>query len=310
MDAFNQLSIKSLRLLVAVLEHGSFSEVARREAMSPSTVSRTIQQMEQVLQTQLLYRNTRAVVATQAGEMLGVHARRIMEQLEEAAEGLQEKESDPRGRIRINAPVVFAERHLAPWLYELGERYPRLQIELMQTDDFIDPLQDATDLLIRIGVMTDSTLQARTLAQQRFRLVVSPSYLKRYGMPSSPQDLSQHSCLVFKGFAGSQRWFFRKDSDVWQPYSFQGKLTGNNAQTLTQAAISGMGFALFPTWLIGEALHEGQLVEALTDYQVSTSLEPQTISALYPNSRRLSNKVRAVIDFLLEKYGQPAYWDR
>lgn len=310
MDAFNQLSIKSLRLLVAVLEHASFSEVARREAISPSTVSRTIQQMEQLLQTQLLYRNTRAVVATEAGELLGIHARRIIEQLEEAAEGLLEKESDPRGRIRINAPVVFAQKHITPWLFELSERYPRLQIELMQTDDFIDPLQDGTDLLIRIGVMTDSSLQARTLAPQRFRLVVSPAYVQRHGMPSTPQELAQHSCLVFKGFAGSQRWFFKKQSSLWQPYSFQGRLTGNNAETLTQAAIDGMGFALFPTWLIGDALQSGQLVEALSDYQVSTSLEPQTLSALYPNSRRLSNKVRATIDFLLEKYGQPAYWDR
>ncbi|NMP27175.1 LysR family transcriptional regulator [Rahnella sp. SAP-1] len=310
MEAFNQLSIKSLRLLVAILEHGSFSEVARREGMSPSTVSRTIQQMELLLQTQLLYRNTRAVVATEAGQLLGVHARRIMEQLEEAAEGLQEKESDPRGRVRINAPVVFGQRHIAPWLYQLSERFPHLQIELMQTDDFIDPLQDATDLLIRIGAMSDSTLQARTLAQQQFRLVASPAYLQRHGTPADPQALSQHSCLVFKGFAGSQRWFFRQGDQAWQAYSFRGPLTGNNAETLTQAAIDGMGFALFPTWLVGEALHQGRLVSVLADYQVSNSLEPQTISAVYPNSRRLSKKVRTVIDFLVEKYGEPAYWDQ
>ena len=315
MEGFNQINFKSLRLFVAVLDLGSFSEVARREALSPSSVSRVIQQIEHALQTQLLYRNTRAVSPTESGKLLGHHARQVLDQIAQAERGLQEQDLEPSGLVKINAPIVFGQRHIAPWLHELCARYPKLQIELMQTDDFVDPLHDATDLLIRIGVMADSTLQARTLAVQRYCLAASPDYLARAGTPTSPEDLLQHSCLVFKGYVGSQRWFFRPkcssapSSAEWQPYSLRGVLTSNNAETLTQAAINGMGLVVFPTWLIGEALHDGRLVSVLEGYHVSTQLEIPTISALYPQGKRLSLKVRAVIDFLVEKYGERPYWD-
>jgi DNA-binding transcriptional LysR family regulator len=309
MKGFNQITIQALRLYVAVLDQGNFSEVARREALSPSTVSRVISQLEQALQTQLLYRNTRAVSPTESGKLLAEHARQVLTQLDLAALDLQEQDSEPGGLIRINAPVVFGQRHLAPWLHELNARYPRLNIELIQTDDFIDPLQDSVDLLIRIGVMTDSTLQARTLGQQIFRLAASPEYLARFGTPATPDDLLNHSCLVFKGFAGSQRWYFRQTGEEWRSWNLRGALTSNNAETLTQAATDAMGLVVFPTWLIGDALRDGRLVSVLEGYQVSTSPEPQTISALYPNSRRPSIKVRAVIDFLVEKFGSPAYWE-
>ncbi|WP_047608671.1 LysR family transcriptional regulator [Rahnella aquatilis] len=309
MKGFNQITIQSLRLYIAVLDQGSFSEVARREAMSPSTVSRVISQLEQALQTQLLYRNTRAVSPTESGKLLAGHARQVLTQLDLATLDLQEQDSEPGGLVRINAPVVFGQRHLAPWLHELSTRYPRLHIELMQTDDFVDPLQDSVDLLIRIGVMADSTLQARTLGHQTFRLAASPAYLARTGKPGTPEDLASHSCLVFKGFAGPQRWYFRQPDQEWHSLHLGGLLTSNNAETLTQAAIDGMGLVVFPTWLIGDALRDGRLVSVLESYQVSTSPEPQTISALYPNSRRPSIKVRAVIDFLVEKFGSPAYWE-
>lgn len=309
MKGFNQINIQALRLYVAVLDQGSFSEVARREAMSPSTVSRVISQLEQALQTQLLYRNTRAVSPTESGKLLAGHARQVLAQLDLATLDLQEQDSEPGGMVRINAPVVFGQRHLAPWLHELSTRYPRLNIELIQTDDFIDPLQDSVDLLIRIGVMADSTLQARTLGHQNFRLAASPAYLARAGKPETPEDLASHSCLVFKGFAGPQRWYFRQPEQEWHSMTLRGLLTSNNAETLTQAGIDGMGLVVFPTWLIGDALRDGRLVSVLENYQVSTSPEPQTISALYPNSRRPSIKVRAVIDFLLEKFGSPPYWE-
>lgn len=309
MKGFNQINIQALRLYVAVLDQGSFSEVARREAMSPSTVSRVISQLEQALQTQLLYRNTRAVSPTESGKLLAGHARQVLAQLDLATLDLQEQDSEPGGLVRINAPVVFGQRHLAPWLHELSTRYPRLNIELIQTDDFIAPLQDSVDLLIRIGVMADSTLQARTLGHQNFRLAASPAYLARAGKPETPEDLASHSCLVFKGFAGPQRWYFRQPEQEWHSMTLRGLLTSNNAETLTQAGIDGMGLVVFPTWLIGDALRDGRLVSVLENYQVSTSPEPQTISALYPNSRRPSIKVRAVIDFLLEKFGSPPYWE-
>ena len=146
MHGLNELGFKALRLFVAVLDHGSFSEVARREGVAPSSISRQIQLMEQALNQQLLYRHTRAVTPTEAGRMLGHHARLVLVQLEEAEQALQEQQSEPTGLVRINAPVVFGQRHLTPWLGELCARYPKLQLDIQQTDHYVDPLQEGADL--------------------------------------------------------------------------------------------------------------------------------------------------------------------
>ena len=309
MHGLNELGFKALRLFVAVLDHGSFSEVARREGVAPSSISRQIQLMEQALNQQLLYRHTRAVTPTEAGRMLGHHARLVLVQLEEAEQALQEQQSEPTGLVRINAPVVFGQRHLTPWLGKLCARYPKLQLDIQQTDHYVDPLQEGADLLFRIGALHDSSMQGRVVAPQRFHVAASPAYLARQGTPAHPHDLLQHQCLAYKGDAGVQRWFFRQGQDNWVPYSVRGPLTGNHADTLTQAAEQGMGLVMFPSWLIGEALRRGTLVQVLSDFQVSNSLEPQQIAILWPGSRRLSVKVRAVIDFFLERFGAVPYWD-
>ncbi|BBP77009.1 LysR family transcriptional regulator [Pseudomonas gingeri NCPPB 3146 = LMG 5327] len=310
MQGFNELGFKALRLFVAVLDQGSFSEVARREGIAPSSVSRQIQLMEQALHQQLLYRHTRAVTATDAGRLLAHHARRVLDQLEEAEQALQEQDSEPSGLVRINAPVVFGQRHLSPWLGQLCERYPKLELDLQQTDSYVDPLQAGADLLFRVGVMNDSSMQARILAPQHYRLAASPAYLARHGTPRHPDELAGHHCLVYKGDHGLQRWFFRQGTDNWTPYSVKGRLTGNHAETLTEAAELGMGLVMFPSWLIGEALHKGTLLQVMGDFQVATSLEQQQIAALWPGSRRLSLKVRTVIDFFVERFGPTPYWDQ
>ncbi|QJC55642.1 HTH-type transcriptional regulator DmlR [Polaromonas vacuolata] len=309
MDKFNDLSIKTLRLFVAVLNHGSFSEVARQEGISPSSISRQIQQMEAALGQQLFYRHTRAVNATEAGRLLGFHARKVLAQLAEAGLALQEQANQPSGQIRINAPLAFGQLHIAPHLAELCQLYPQLSIDLQQTDSFVDPLLAAEDLLFRIGVLNDSGMQGRILAAQNYRLAASPTYLAKAGVPLTPEQLQQHQCLIFKGDHGPQRWFFRYPGQDWTAHALRGPLQGNNAKTLTQAALDGMGLVMFPTWLIAQALRDGSLVTVLPDYAVSNSLEQQQIAALYPGGRHLSLKVRAVIDFFVAKYGSPAYWD-
>jgi DNA-binding transcriptional LysR family regulator len=310
MQGFNDLSFKALRLFVAVLDQGSFSAVARREGLAPSSISRQVQLMEQALSQQLLYRHTRAVSPTEAGRLLGHHARRVLAQWQEAEQALQEQDSEPSGLVRISAPMAFGQLHLAPWLGELCRRYPKLQLDVQQTDRYIDPLQEGADLLFRIGSLNDSGMQARVLAPQRYCVAASPAYLARYGTPRHPQELHEHQCLAYKGEAGQQRWFYRQGQEDWVPYSVKGPLTGNHADTLTQAAEQGLGLVLFPSWLIGEALHQGRLVALFDDYQVAISLEPQQIAALWPGSRRLSVKVRTVIDFFVEKFGPTPYWDR
>ena len=153
-DAGN-VNFRALQLFIAVYDSQSFSVVARREGVSPSMVSRVIHQLEDSLGQQLFYRNTRAVVPTEAGRLFAEHARGISEQFSAARRDLQDRSLEPGGLVRINAPVYFGQRHIAPWLPGLSERYPQMQIELALTDDFIDPHREATDVIFRIGSLPE-----------------------------------------------------------------------------------------------------------------------------------------------------------
>jgi DNA-binding transcriptional LysR family regulator len=308
MDTLQHINARTLQLFVAIIDTGNFSEVARREGIAASTVSRMLQQMEQALGSQLFYRNTRAVIPTEAGRLFAQYARAMLEQLHAAQTELQEQELEPRGLIRINAPVVFGQRHITPWLGELHARYPALQVDLMQTDDYIDPHQQPTDLIFRIGVLADSSNHARIIARQQYHLAATPAYVHRHGWPQTPDDLSQHQCLIYRGTVGLQRWFFRQNTEEWQQYPLTGTLTSNNAETLLAAALQHMGIVLFPDWLIGDRLQNQTLVRLLPDWDAAITLEPLSLALLYPNSRRPALKVRAVIDFFVEKYGSPVYW--
>ncbi len=200
----SSVDFRALQLFIAVYDNQSFSVVARREGVSPSLISRTIQQLEDALGQQLFYRNTRAVVPTEAGRLFAASARELLGQYADAQRALQDRAQVPGGLVRINAPVYFGQRHIAPWLPELAARHPKLQFDLMLTDDFIDPHRDATDILFRISSLPDAGYHARVFGSQRYYLTASPEYVSRYGSPTSPEALHQHRTLVYGGSQGSQ----------------------------------------------------------------------------------------------------------
>lgn len=302
------INFRTLIFFIGVFDEQSFSVVARREGVSASMISRVILQLEDTLGQQLFYRNTRAVIPTEAGRLFIDYARTMTDQLSEARKEMLDRSLEPAGLIRINAPVFFGQRHIAPWLTELSDRYPRLLIELTQTDDYIDPLKDASDVIFRIGTLTDSTFHARIFGTQRYHLVASPSYIEKYGKPELPAELHQHKCLVYKGSSGPNRWLFRKPGESWTHYHVTGLLTSNNAESLLTSALGGMGMVLFPDWLIGDSLKKGQLVRVMDGFEVAIKTEPQHVAAIYPNARHPPLNVRAVIDYFVEVYGSPLYW--
>ena len=183
-DAGN-VNFRALQLFIAVYDSQSFSTVARREGVSPSMVSRTIHQLEDALGQQLFYRNTRAVVPTEAGRLFAAHARGISEQFSAARRDLQDRSLEPGGLVRINAPVYFGQRHIAPWLPGLTARYPQMQIELALTDDFIDPHRDATDVIFRIG--SQGTGYAASLSGRRSGVSATPRHPGDAGRSSPAQ---------------------------------------------------------------------------------------------------------------------------
>ncbi|QNW92950.1 LysR family transcriptional regulator [Acinetobacter seifertii] len=310
MDLTNSIDIRTLRFFISVYNAQNFSNVARKEDVSASMISRTIQQLEDALGQQLFYRNTRAITPTESGKLFFEYAKKIIEQFDEAQKTLQDKTIEPSGLVRINAPVFFGQRHIAPWLAGLSERYPRLLIELIQTDEFIDPLRESTDLIFRIGALTDSSFHARIFGTQKYHLAASPQYVAKYGTPDHPTELNQHKCLVYKGFEGPNRWLVRKPNEEWVHYPITPLLSSNNAESLMTAALHGMGIVLFPDWLIGEALKQGDLIKLLPEYEVAIKSQPQHIAAIYPNVRHPPLNIRAVIDYFAEIYGDTPYWQK
>ncbi|MBF9003523.1 LysR family transcriptional regulator [Vibrio nitrifigilis] len=308
MQNISAVNVRSLQFFIGVFDSQSFSIVARREGVSASMVSRIIKQLEDSLGQQLFYRNTRAVMPTEAGRLFVNYARNVLEQLGEAQKELLERQEEPTGLVRINAPVYFGQKHIAPWLSGLADRYPQLTIELIQTDDFIDPHKDAADVLFRIGTLSDSSFHARVFGTQHYYLAAAPSYIEKHGIPTDPKELNKHKSLVYKGSSGQNRWLFRQHGQEWQQYEVTPLLASNNAETLVSCALQGMGVVLFPDWLISEYLQTGQLVRLLSDYHTAVHTEPQHIAAIYPYARHPSLNVRAVIDYFVEVYGEPLYW--
>lgn len=306
------VSLLEIKLFLMTTQFGSFSEVARREDMTPSSVSRKMAQLEEKVGTKLLHRHTRSISLTDEGAAFNKQCTEIIHQYETLVARIEQRADTPRGKVKISVPVAFGRLHIAPYLTELLERYPLLKIEIHQTDAFVDPAAESIDLMIRIGVPQDSSLKMKSFTKQRYVMAASPSYLRSCGTPKAPDALAQHNCLVFKGTNGLQRWFIGKDKLV--PYVVSGSLYSNNAETLVASAVAGGGIVVFPTWLIGEELKSGKLVPLLEDYQISTSLEQQSISALYLETSKLAAKVRVVIDFLAEKFTNKkgsnlCYWD-
>ena len=305
---FSNINIRTLMFFIAVYDAQSFSLVARREGVSASMISRTMQQFEEAIGQQLFYRNTRSVIPTEAARQLIEYVRAVAEELTQAKEALQEHASTPSGTVRINAPVFFGQRHIAPWLSGLIERYPALHVELILTDDFIDPHREPADVIFRIAALPDSGFHARTFGHQHYHLAASPRYLKKHGAPLTPEAIQQHQCLVYKGSSGANRWLVKQGAQPWTHYPVAARLISNNAEALLTAALSGMGLVLFPDWLIGDYLKSGSLVNVLPDYEVAIRAEAQQISAIYPNARHPPLTVRVVIDYFLDVFGPPLYW--
>ncbi len=308
-DAGN-VNFRALQLFIAVYDSQSFSVVARREGVSPSMVSRVIHQLEDALGQQLFYRNTRAVVPTEAGRLFAEHARGLGERFSVARRDLQDRRLEPGGLVRINAPVYFGQRHIAPWLPGLTQRYPQMQIALALTDDFIDPHREATDLIFRIGSLPDSSVHARVLGMQHHYLVAAPDYLQRCGTPEKPEDLRHHSTLVYSGSNGPNRWLFRLAEGERVHYPQTPRLASNNADALLTAALGGMGVVLFPDWMVNEAMGAGRLVQLMPHYSAAIGTSSSPVSAIYPHARHPSLNVRAVIDYFIDVFGTPLYWQR
>ena len=288
----------SLRAFVKVVELGSFSEAGRQLRLSRSAISKYVAELEQSLGVQLLNRTTRHASPNDNGQVYYERALSILADLDAADQTVTHLQSTPQGLLRVNAPMSFGTLQLGPAIAEFMTHYPELQIQLVLSDEQLDPVHGGFDVTLRIADLESSSLIARRIMPIKRMICASPDYLQRRGVPLHPDDLRDHAALTY-GFllTGNQWKLMGDDGDHWIQPSWL--LCANNAEVLCDAAINGRGIALLPDFIAGDALRAGALRSVLDNYKAP----PLALYALYPPTRYLSMKVRLFIDFLVGRFG-------
>ena len=296
-----------ISLFLRVFDAGSISAAARSLDLSVAVASQRLKRLEKDLGVRLFQRTTRQLHPTPEGMALAEQGRALIDDLEALTASLREAGSGIAGTLRLTTSATFGRQYISPLLPEFLARHPKLKISVDLDDQHRDLVAEGFDLSIRIGALTDSTLVARRLASNRRVLCASPEYLRLHGAPATPQDLTQHQCLLLTGRAGR--------NDVWrltgadgQEVAVQvgGRIDCNQGELLRDAAVAGMGIALHSIWHVHEDLRSGRLQVVLPSY----ALPDTGIHALMPQRRLVPPRVRAFVDFVAEKFGTAPPWER
>lgn len=297
---------EDLQAFVAVVEAGSFTAASRRLDSAKSAVSRRISALEERLGVQLLRRTTRVLNLTETGRGFYEHAARILADLNEAEAAVQQEHGELRGKIRLALPLSFGVRHMCKPIAAFSKRHPKVEFDLNLNDRRIDLIEEGADLALRIGRLQDSSLIARRLFDARTVVCAAPHYLSVHGEPASPADLNDHDCLVYSNLADPGRWTYVDEAGEKRSIDVRPVLTASSGDFLTNAAAHGMGLVIQPTFIAAEAIRRGSLVPVLTRYEWPIS----PAYAVYPPTRHLSYRVRALIEFLAERFSGVPQWDR
>ncbi|HEY9907682.1 MAG TPA: LysR family transcriptional regulator [Thermosynechococcaceae cyanobacterium] len=290
---------ESIRAFTQVVNAGGFAAAAREIGLSRSQVNKLVISLENELGVQLLHRSTRVVTPTESG--LAFHERcvEILASLEEAERSITQLQAEPRGRLRVNAPMTFGTMHLAPALADFLVQYPDLQVQLTLNDRFVDPIEEGFDVTVRIAKPQEvASLIVHPLTLAPRVLCAAPSYLEANGTPTHLDELRHHSCLHYGQLAVESQWTLI-GSEGEQTISVTGVLCSNNGEVLRDAAVRGLGITLLPTFVVEPELQQGTLQRVLPEYH-----PPElSISVIYPVNRHLSTKVRLLVHFLQERFG-------
>jgi DNA-binding transcriptional LysR family regulator len=297
--------LDAMNAFARVVLVGSYAEAARRMGLTRSAVSKAVTELEQLLGVRLLDRTTRRVTPTEAGRAYYERVVGILADVETTESAVSRLHDEPKGLLKINAPMSFGTLYLGSAIAEFMVAYAELRIELLLNDRFIDPIEEGVDVTVRIGALPDSSLIARKLAPARRVLVASPDYLRSHGTPKTTDDLVHHSALSFGHSQAAQRFELTHRSEILS-VPVTSRLCSNNGDVLRAAALHGNGIALLPTFLIGSDIAAKKLAVVLPDYE-PTGLD---VYAVYAPNRYLAAKTRVFIDFLASRFGPRPAWDR
>jgi len=288
-----------------VVEAGGFAAAAREMGLSRSVVSKYVIALEDELGVQLLRRSTRQVSPTEAGMAFHDRAVAILNELDEAVAAVSRLQEQPRGNLRVNAPMTFGTMHLASMVAEFMARHPDVHVELVLNDRFIDPIEEGFDVTVRIAEPNVTTsLITSEIAPVRLVLCASPAYLATHGEPRQLRDLRAHRCLHYGYLETGNQWKLIGPEGESSAH-INCVMWSNNGEILKHAALQDQGIALLPTFIVGDELQLGRLRTVLADWRPADI----ALCALYPRHRHLSAKVRLFVELLLERFGGRPYWD-
>jgi DNA-binding transcriptional LysR family regulator len=287
---------------VAVVDAGSFVGAADACDQSKAAISRHVSDLEQRLGVRLLHRTTRRLSLTAEGQAFHARCKELLASLDEAESEITSHLGRPSGLLRVNAPLTFGVLHLAPLWGRFADLYPRVSLDVTLGDRVVDLIDEGYDLVIRITSMTGSMLVSRKLASTRMVLCASPAYLEKHGTPLHPHELAAHRAISYTYWNTGDEWEFT-GPDGPARVAVNGCIHTNNGDTCRLAALEHQGVILQPTFLVGEDIRHGSLVELMPQYR-SVELG---IHAIYPTRKFLPLKVRTLVDFLAEEFRDPPW---
>ncbi len=291
-------TVVGMRTFVAVATHGSFTAGAHQLGISVKLASKYVRQLESHLGAQLLNRTTRSVTLTATGSAYLERCVPLLQDLEELEGLVQERQAELAGPIRLTAPTAFGSIELIDAIQPFQLLHPKVTIDLHLADQRLAIIEEGFDLAIRFGGLTDSSLIARKLMDMRVVVFASPIYLERQGNPDRPEDLAAHNCLLQRSSADPSHWRFRV-SDELTSVRVNGNFQANSPRAIAQAAAAGLGIGMGPLYVVEPYLGNGTLA-LLFEAEEATEFG---LYAVYPPSRHLTARIRALIDHLAGVYG-------
>ena len=288
--------LAALEMFVRVVDTGSFSAVARNQEIGQPAVSKAVVQLEEWLGVSLLMRSTRSLVPTEAGRIFYEHAKRTIEEAQEAVLAARGSARGLSGKLRVSTSVCFGRLHVIPRLSEFLAEHPDLEIELVLDDRHLDLVTGGIDVSLRMGAMPDSNMTARRIAEGRRIVVATPTYLERHGTPKTPGDLVSHQAVIYTPGGGGEpwtSWTFRKAS-AEVSVVLRGRVKVTAAEGIREAVNTDMGVAVSSEWNFLPELQSGKVVEVLADW----ALPLTNLSAVYPAGRLAGTKARAFVEFV------------
>ncbi|MCM2328600.1 MAG: LysR family transcriptional regulator [Lysobacter sp.] len=295
--------LQAIRVFLRVVDLGSFSKAAADVGIGQPSATKLVAQLEKGLGARLLHRSTHGVTPTEIGSLYYEKCKVIAHHVEEAQNVAALLQSELQGTLRITTSVAFGRRVLVPHVMQFMKLHPRLRVDLVFEDRYVNLVEQGIDVAIRMGRLGDSSLGARFLATNPWVVVAAPAYLQRRRAPRQPDDLRAHDALVYSTVQGDARWQFTGPGGREATVLVQGPMRSNNLSALLAAARGGMGIAALPWYVAHASVSSGALKPVLAKW----SMPSQDIHAVYPSPRLVPAKVSRFVDWLRGRFG-PAWW--